>query len=99
MRIVVWGNGIVESRMLWQRGESTLEAHHLAERAARSDPPSEVGGEHEAEAEPTVLVMLRMGRHPGPGCDERHELRAATAKCEPAHPQPRHDHDGDRGEG
>ena len=31
MRIVVWGNGIVESRMLWERGESTLEAHHLAE--------------------------------------------------------------------
>jgi hypothetical protein len=31
MRIVVWGNGIVESRMLWERGESSLEAHHLAE--------------------------------------------------------------------
>ncbi|MCA1844723.1 MAG: hypothetical protein LC792_16330 [Actinobacteria bacterium] len=31
MRIVVWGSGIVESRMLWERGESTLEAHHLAE--------------------------------------------------------------------
>jgi hypothetical protein len=31
MRIVVWGSGIVESRMLWERGESTLEAQHLAE--------------------------------------------------------------------
>src|SRR5882672_11813437 len=31
MRIVVWGSGIVESRMLWERGESSLEAHHLAE--------------------------------------------------------------------
>jgi len=31
MRIVVWGSGIVESRMLWERGVSTLEAEHLAE--------------------------------------------------------------------
>ena len=31
MRIVVWGSGIVESRMLWERGESTMEAQHLAE--------------------------------------------------------------------
>ena len=31
MRIVVWGSGIVESRMLWERGESTLEAQNLAE--------------------------------------------------------------------
>lgn len=31
MRIVVWGSGIVESQMLWQRAESTLEAQHLAE--------------------------------------------------------------------
>jgi hypothetical protein len=31
MRIVVWGSGIVESKMLWERAESTLEAHHLAE--------------------------------------------------------------------
>jgi hypothetical protein len=31
MRIVVWGSGIVESRMLWERAESTLEAQHLAE--------------------------------------------------------------------
>jgi len=31
MRIVVWGSGIVESRMLWERAESSLEAQHLAE--------------------------------------------------------------------
>jgi hypothetical protein len=31
MRIVVWGSGIVESRMLWERGEATLEAQNLAE--------------------------------------------------------------------
>ena len=31
MRIVVWGSGIVESHMLWERGTSTLEAQHLAE--------------------------------------------------------------------
>ena len=37
MRIVVWGNGIVESRMLWERGESTLEAQHLAETLSLAD--------------------------------------------------------------
>jgi hypothetical protein len=31
MRIVVWGNGIVESRMLWEHGEATREAQNLAE--------------------------------------------------------------------
>jgi hypothetical protein len=31
MRIVVWGSGIVESRMLWERAEATLEAQNLAE--------------------------------------------------------------------
>ena len=31
MRIVVWGSGIVESRMLWERGEATLDAQNMAE--------------------------------------------------------------------
>ena len=31
MRIVVWGSGVVESRMLWERGEATLDAQNMAE--------------------------------------------------------------------
>ena len=31
MRVVVWGTGIFESRMLWEQGEATPEAAQLAE--------------------------------------------------------------------
>ena len=31
MRVVVWGTGVFESRMLWEQGEATSEAASLAE--------------------------------------------------------------------
>lgn len=31
MRVVVWGVGVVESRMLWERAEATEDAQRLAE--------------------------------------------------------------------
>lgn len=31
MRVVVWGTGVLESRMLWERAEATEEASLLAE--------------------------------------------------------------------